>query len=169
MLYPSGMKDRRSTIRQEIKQKRPFHSMAQEAVVSLMRTVGVVTYEFEKVMQAEGITLQQYNVLRILRGAGEPLPTMEIGKRLLQQTPGVCRILDRLERHGLIKRVRGTEDGRQVLCSLTTTGRRTVDRLDAPVSALDMESMAPLGQSGQKELIRLLQKIRDGFRKEGQP
>jgi DNA-binding MarR family transcriptional regulator len=161
------MKEQRSTIRQEIKQTRPFRSTAQEAVLSLVRTVGAVMYEYERVAQSEGITFQQYNVLRILRGAGEPLPTMEIGERLLQKTPGVSRTLDRLEKRGLIRRARGRDDGRQVLCALTHAGLRIVDRLDAPVDTLDAASMAPLGDSGQRQIIRLLQKIRDGLRLEG--
>lgn len=162
------MKKVRSTIQQEIKQTRPLRSTAQEAVLSLVRTVGVVMHEFERVAQAEGVTFQQYNVLRILRGAGEPLPTMEIGERLLQKTPGISRTLERLERDGLIRRTRGVDDGRQVLCALTAAGRRAVDRLDAPVDALDDASMAPLAQAEQKELIRLLQKVRDGLRVEEQ-
>ena len=158
------MKKVRSTIQQEIKQVRPLRSTAQEAVLSLVRTVGVVMYEFERVAQVEGVTFQQYNVLRILRGAVEPLPTMEIGERLLQKTPGISRTLERLERDGLIRRTRGVDDGRQVLCTLTAAGRRIVDRLDAPGDALDAGSMASLAQAEQQELIRLLQKIRDGLR-----
>ena len=158
------MKERRSTIQQEIKQTRPFKSTAQEAVLSLVRTVGAMMYEFERVAASEGVTFQQYNVLRILRGAGEPLPTMEIGERLLQRTPGISRTLERLEKQGLIRRTRGLADGRQVLCALTPAGRRIVDRLDAPVDSLDNASMAVLDVAEQKQLIQVLQKVRDNLR-----
>jgi len=157
------MKERRSTIQQEIKQTRPFKSTAQEAVLSLVRTVGAMMYEFERVAATEGITFQQYNVLRILRGAGEALPTMEIGERLLQRTPGISRTLERLEKQGLIRRTRGVNDGRQVLCALTPAGRRIVDRLDAPVDSLDNNSMAVLDVAEQKLLIQVLQKVRDNL------
>lgn len=160
------MKARGSSIQREIKQTRPFRSVSQEAVVSLLRTASVVAYEFDRIAQEEGITLQQYNVLRILRGAGDPLPTMEIGERLLQPTPGISRLLERLERRGLINRLQGLEDRRQVLCSLTRSGRHAVNRLDGPINAMDEVVMAPLSDRGKGELVRLLQKIRDGLRAE---
>lgn len=152
-----------STIREEIKQARPFRSTAHEAAVSLVRTASAVVHQFDRLVQRDGITYQQYNVLRILRGAGGPLPTMEIGDRLVQQTPGVSRLLDRLEKRRLIRRTRSRDDRRQVLCALTPSGRRLLGRLDRPVDAFDTESMSPLTSREQTRLIDLLQRIRSGL------
>jgi DNA-binding MarR family transcriptional regulator len=157
------MKNRPSSIQREIKQTRPFSTVSQEAVVALLRTASAVAREFDRLTQQEGVTLQQYNVLRILRGAGEPLPTMEIGDRLLQQTPGISRLLERLEKRGLIRRLQGSEDRRQVLCALTPSGRRIVDRLDGPVNSMDEAVMASLNDRGRTDLVRLLEKVRKGL------
>jgi DNA-binding MarR family transcriptional regulator len=106
---------RRSQIQDEIKQRKPFHSLGQEAVISLLRTADVVRAHFEKQLAPYGVTLQQFNVLRILRGAGAGgLPTLEIGARMVERTPGVTRLIDRLERKDLVRRARGTEDRRVV-------------------------------------------------------
>jgi DNA-binding MarR family transcriptional regulator len=73
-----------------------------------------------EVVQPRGITLQQYNVLRILRGAGlGGLPTLEIGARMIEEAPGITRLLDRLERKALAERRRCPRDGRRVLCRIT--------------------------------------------------
>jgi DNA-binding MarR family transcriptional regulator len=157
------MKSRRSSIQREIKQTRPFSTVSQEAVVSLLRTASSVAREFDRLTQEEGVTLQQYNILRILRGAGESLPTMEIGERLLQQTPGISRLLERLDKRGLIRRLQGPEDRRQVLCALTASGRRIVDRLDGPVNRMDEAVMASLNDRGRRDLVRLLETIRRGL------
>lgn len=153
----------RSSIQREIKQTRPFSTVSQEAVVSLLRTASSVAREFDRLTQEEGVTLQQYNILRILRGAGESLPTMEIGERLLQQTPGISRLLERLDKRGLIRRLQGPEDRRQVLCALTPSGRRIVDKLDGPVNRMDEAVMASLDDRERKDLVRLLETIRRGL------
>ena len=75
------------TIHDEIQQTKPFASIEQEAIVSLLRTANFVHLQYEHLVQKEGITIQQYNILRILRGADQPLPTMEIGDRLVEKTP----------------------------------------------------------------------------------
>ncbi len=88
-----------SRIQQEIKQTVPFQSKAEEAAIALMRTADLVRRGVEAIVAPYGITSQQYNVLRILRGAGEKgLPTLEIAERMIEQTPGITRLIDRLER-----------------------------------------------------------------------
>ena len=85
------------SIRDEIKQKRPFRSSADEAVVTLLRTADRLRTALSSVVEPHGITLQQYNVLRILRGAGtDGLPTLEIAERMIGQAPGITRLLDRI-------------------------------------------------------------------------
>jgi MarR family transcriptional regulator, organic hydroperoxide resistance regulator len=149
------------SIRDEIKQTRPFPSRADEAVVTLLGTADRVRTAFSRVVEAHGITLQQYNVLRILRGAGEGgLPTLEIAARMIEQSPGITRLLDRLEARGLARRVRCPEDRRQVLCHVTEKARRVLDGLDGPVAEAARRCIAPLDASRTAELVRLLDAVR---------
>src|SRR5829696_3408168 len=112
-----------SRIQQEIKQNRPFTSRTQEAVVALMRTTDLVRRAIGAIVEPHGITLQQYNVLRILRGSGEQgLPTLEIADRMIEQTPGITRLIDRLETKRLALRERCKNDRRRVYCRITRDG-----------------------------------------------
>src|SRR5438128_7791686 len=107
-------------VQEEIRQRRPFPSVAQEAVVALMRTADLVRRHATALLEPHGLTLQQYNVLRILRGAGaDGLPTLEIADRMIEQTPGITRLLDRLEAKELVRRQRCPKDRRQHLCWIT--------------------------------------------------
>ncbi|HUQ82130.1 MAG TPA: MarR family transcriptional regulator [Gemmatimonadaceae bacterium] len=107
------------------------------------------------------VSWQQYNVLRILRGAGPSgLPTLAIGDRMLERTPGVTRLVDRLVAKGLVARARGTTDQRQVLCRATADGLALLARLDAPVDAADDFMMSALDESDLVALIELSDRIR---------
>ncbi len=152
-----------SPLRKEIRQGKPFRSRGQEVVVALIRTADLVRRVVGRVLEPYDITVQQYNVLRILRGAGEQgLPTLEIGERMVEHAPGVTRLLDRLEVKGLVRRQRCPEDRRQVLCWLTTAGTELVERLDEPVDSADAEAVAMLGPEEQERLLRLLDAVRAG-------
>ena len=165
MSYTLAMGDETSILQQEIRQRRPFRSLGQEATLGLMRTTDLVRRAIARLLEPYDMTPQQYNVLRILRGAGEEgLPTLEISDRMIEQAPGITRLLDRLEAKKLVRRQRCPEDRRQVLCWLTPEGRDLIERLDAPVDAADATAMAMLSQEEQKELIRLLDKVRAGLR-----
>src|SRR5215468_993641 len=119
MLVPGKPK----TLREEIRQSKPFESSAQEAILALYRTTDQLQRRFSKLVEPHGISLQQYNVLRILRGAGKQgTPTLEIADRMIEQTPGITRLLDKLERKKLVRRERCPEDRRQVLCWITKQG-----------------------------------------------
>ncbi len=108
----------------------------QQALVSLFRTTDAVRRALAAVLEPHGLTGQQYNVLRILRGAHpDPLPVMEVAERMMEQTPGITRLLDRLEAKGLVVRVRCREDRRQVHCSVTEAGLALLAGLDEPVPA----------------------------------
>jgi DNA-binding MarR family transcriptional regulator len=144
----------------EIKQTRPFRSRSQEAVIALMRTANVLTRRIEALCQTEGITHQQYNVLRILRGAKAPLPTMEIAERLVEQTPGITRHVNNLESSGFIKREQWAGDRRQVLCQITPAGLRVLERLDAPMDALDDAFGAQLTAEQLDSFIEALDLLR---------
>ena len=149
------------SIRNEIRQTRPFDSVADEAVVTLLATADRVRVALARVTEAHDITLQQYNVLRILRGAGEEgLPTLDIASRMIEKSPGITRLLDRLEAHRLVRRVRCPGDRRQVLCHATETARRLLAGLDRPVADAGRDLLAPLGPPRTAELIRLLDAVR---------
>src|SRR5436305_2090219 len=116
---PMGRKER--TTREAIGQRRPFRNRRQEAIVALWVTADRVRRRFADIFAAHGeITMQQYNVLRILRGAGpDGLPTLTIVERMMERTPGITALLDRLEAKGLVGRDHGQEDRRQILRTIT--------------------------------------------------
>jgi DNA-binding MarR family transcriptional regulator len=154
---------RRSRIQEEIKQRKPFRSIGQEAVISLLRTADVVRSHFEKQLAPYGVTLQQYNVLRILRGSSpDPLPTLEIGDRLIERVPGVTRLLDRLEEKHLVRRERCTEDRRRVHCWITEEGLALLAALDEPVDRADRECVSALSDGQLQLLIESLDAVRNG-------
>jgi len=150
-----------SQLQQELQQTRPFTSTSQEAMIGVLRTADLLKRLVDQVFTPLDITLQQYNVLRILRGAGpEGLPTLAIGTRMIERAPGVTRLVDRLEARGLVQRVRSTEDRRQVVCTLTRTGTKVLASLDAPVELADSTALAALTPDEQQQLVRLLDRVR---------
>lgn len=154
-------KTRQSLLKAEIKQGRPFHSPFQEGVLSILRTADVLRRRFEKHLVSYEITSQQYNVLRILRGSHpNVLPTLDIVQRMIEQEPGITRLLDRLESKGLVHREKCSEDKRRVLCRLTPQGMKLVNRLDGPVASLEKSSLGDLSKREAEELINMLERIR---------
>jgi DNA-binding MarR family transcriptional regulator len=150
-----------SKIQQEIKQSKPFHSRSQEAVVALLRTSEVVRSYFERFLEPHGVTLQQYNVMRILRGAGgDGLPTLDISSRMVERTPGVTRLIDRLERKGFVDRRRSVSDRRVVYCSLTPSGLAVLNGLDGIIDHADETALGSLSPEDETLLIELLDRIR---------
>lgn len=153
-----------SRLQKELRQRKPFRSAAQEATLALARTFDRVRRSMEATLVPHGITHTQYNVLRILRGAGEKgIPTLDVAERMVEQAPGITRLLDRLEAKGLVRRERCVRDRRQVLCWATPRGLELLTALDAPVDATDQRVMAPLSDAEKRELIRLLASIRAGL------
>jgi len=149
-----------TTIGREIKQTRPFASKGQEATIALLRTADVVRRRLSKVVEREGTTLQQYNVLRILRGATTGLSALEIGDRLIEETPGVSRLIDRLVAKKLVRRGRATDDRRRLECSITALGLELLDRLEDDVNHADAAPMDVLTRNEVRALIALLDRIR---------
>ena len=151
------------TLRRELKQNRPFRSPAQEGLIAIVRTSDQLRRVLERVIDVQGITGQQFNVLRILRGAApDPLPVLEIGERMIEEAPGITRLLDRLEAKGLVSRARCLRDRRQVHCRITGEGLDLLKLLDGPVSAAEEAVMKPIGRAGQQQLIDLLDRLRAG-------
>jgi DNA-binding MarR family transcriptional regulator len=143
--------------------KRPetFRSREQQATLGLLRTADAVKRSLAQVIEPHGITPQQYNVLRILRGAGpDGLPTLSIGERMIEQTPGVTRLVDRLERKDLVARTPCPKDRRRVFCRITQKGLDLLEELDDPVNRWDAQAVAVLPPSELDSLIDLLDRVR---------
>ena len=154
---------RRSPLQSEIRQTRPFASLEQEGVLGLLRTADLVRRRLASVVEPQGLTLQQYNVLRILRGSrAEGLPTLDIAARMIEQTPGITRLLDRLEAKGLVRRQRCPHDRRQVLCFITKPSLALLRALDSVVTSLDQSALGGLKRADTVSLVRLLDAVRAG-------
>ncbi|HUQ46414.1 MAG TPA: MarR family transcriptional regulator [Gemmatimonadaceae bacterium] len=161
------MPTKTSALREELKQTRPFHSAAHEALLSVLRTAALVQRITAQVVEPSGITVQQYNVLRILRGAGEAgLPTLAIRDRMIEEAAGITRLLDKLESAGLVIRERSTPDRRQVLCHITSAGLALLARLDAPIDAMTESAFATLSDPEKATLAELLGAVRVACRGE---
>lgn len=153
------MADATQKLLEELKQTRPFDTKQQAAQISILRTADVIRRRVNQLLDPYGITMQQYNVLRILRGADKGLATLSIGERLIEQTPGMTRLIDRLEAKQMVERRRSQDDRRQVLCFLTDTGKLLLDKLDQPIVHLPRELLTSLDDHKCDELISLLAMI----------
>ena len=156
-----------STLRDEIQQPRPFRSLEEEAALNLHRTAQLLADRSEAKLREHGLAPNQYNILRILRGAGDGgLGRNEIRERLLSRMPDVTRLLDKMEDMGLVMRVRSTSDRRCVPTVLTEKGRALVDALDEPVAAMQHEQFGHLTPGQLHSLIEILTLIRAQLPKE---
>jgi MarR family 2-MHQ and catechol resistance regulon transcriptional repressor len=153
-------------LQHELKKKRPFESLEQEATLALLRTNDQIQICFARLFREFGLTPSQYNVLRILRGEGKPLPILEIAQRTVTVVPGITGLIDRLEQAGHVKRERCLEDRRVIYVALTELGKETLASLDAPVVELHAKLMKNVTQAELKELIRVLDTVRRGVSEE---
>ena len=152
---------RASAVQQEIRQSRPFASVWHEAAVALLRTASVVRRAVERVVEPFGLSLAQYNALRIVRGSGTAgIPTLAIRERMLEEGTTITRLVDKLEEAGLLRRERAAGDRRQVICYATDAGRQLLDRIDPLVDSFDQEAIATLSEGEADELVRLLDLVR---------
>ncbi len=147
-------------LQHELKKRRPFESPEQEAILNLLRTNDQFDNRFGRLFREHGLTSSQYNVLRILRGEGKPLPCLEIAERMIQVVPAMTGLLDRLEQQELIRRRRSTEDRRVIYVELTDKAAALLRTLDEPVSKLHHKLVGHLTKAELKELSRLLEKAR---------
>jgi DNA-binding MarR family transcriptional regulator len=146
-----------SVLQEELRQTKPFRSLEHEASLSIERTAAVLRHELAETLKSLGVTPAQYNVLRILRGAGAAgLCRHEIGDRLVAQVPDVTRLLDRMEDGGLVTRERSLEDRRLVRTHITEEGLRLLARADEPLVALHDRQLAQLTEAQLRTLIDLL-------------
>jgi MarR family transcriptional regulator, organic hydroperoxide resistance regulator len=158
---PATKQSRRSAIQAEIAQRKPFGSLAQEATIALLRTASVVRRAIARVVEPSGLSLAQYNALRIVRGAGAGgIATLAIRDRMIEEGTTITRLLDKLDEAGLIRRERSFPDRRQVTCYTTDAGRKLLDRLDPRVDERDAEATAALTDDELESFIGMLDTIR---------
>jgi len=144
-------------LKSEIRQTKRFTSLEQEAQLSIDRTAAVLSHDFAEALKPHRITRTQYNVLRILRGAGAPgLCRADIRERLVAQVPDVTRLLDRLEQLRLITRNRDAGDRRLVTTRITEKGMTVLGRLDKPVAEIHRKQLGHMSERKLRELIDLL-------------
>jgi DNA-binding MarR family transcriptional regulator len=159
--YPSPAEPGRRplTIEDEIGQRRPFRTQRHRAMVNLLFTYGWLTERLRERMTEHGVTLQQYNVLRILRGAAEPISTSVIRDRMLDRMSDTSRLVDRLEKKGLVHRCPCATDKRLVDVSLTGPGAELLDRIDRTENDF-LSLVSGLSETQASELSKLLDRLR---------
>ncbi|MCS7024259.1 MAG: MarR family transcriptional regulator [Bryobacteraceae bacterium] len=146
-----------------IRQAKPFQSLEEEAYLNLLRAADVLLRREALLLSRYQMTHAQYNVLRILRGAGAAgLPCGEIASRMITHDPDITRLLDRLERRGYVQRSRESSDRRVVIAKITPAGLDLLSQLDAPVSALHRRNLAMLSPAELRQLIELLERATEG-------
>ena len=150
------------TLRAELKMTRPFKSVEEEAILSIARTAAVIEHSAADAFKPFDLTVTQYNVLRILRGAGsDGLCRNEVGERLVTKVPDVTRLLDRMEAAGLIVRERGSRDRRYVATRITDKGLKLVEQIDLELPAIHGRQVGHVSQKRLRDLISILEEIRN--------
>ncbi len=143
------------------KERKPSSTLEQEAYLSLLRTSDALARGAEEVIKPFGLSGTQYNILRILRGAGaHGLCCHEAAERMLTHDPDITRLLDRLERRGLIVRARASSDRRVITAQITPEGLRILAKLDKPIEECHRRQFGHLGPRRLAQLIELLNSAR---------
>lgn len=150
-----------SRLHDEIKQRKPFRSVREEAVLNIARTAALLEHETAQALKPYEITPTQYNVLRILRGAGpEGLCRNEVGARLIRPVPDVTRLLDRMEELGLIARHRSGTDRRYVTTTVARKGLDLLASLDTVIDGIHRAQVGHLSEGRLRTVVDLLNEVR---------
>lgn len=150
-------------LQHEIHQTKAIRLPEEEATLNIVRTADVLMQALSDVLKPHLLSPTQYNVLRILRGAGgSGASCKEIGVRLVARDPDITRLMDRLEQRGLVTRDRAKQDRRVVTHRLTGAGLDLVNELDRPIEALHYKTMGHMKAPKLRELVRLLEQVRAG-------
>jgi DNA-binding MarR family transcriptional regulator len=147
------------TIRETIKQTRPFDSVKTELVLTLMRTTDRVQEAANRSIVAAGLSGAQYNVLRILRGCPPGLQTHEVCGRMVARAPNITRLVDKLEKKGLLTRSRSRKDRRVVTLRITRAGLRLLETLETPIRTATHQATAGLDDGETARLLVLLNRL----------
>lgn len=150
------------SLQEEIRQSKPFEHVGDEALLSILRTATVLEHGLTEALRPHGITHTQYNVLRILRGAGgRGLCGREIAERLISRVPDVSRLLDRMEEAGLLRKERDSGDRRHVTARITPKGRRVLAQATPELAAFGRGRTDRLAPRALEALVRALGAIRE--------
>jgi DNA-binding MarR family transcriptional regulator len=151
-----------SRLQVELKQTKPFASPVAEAFVAVVKTADLLLRQLDLKLIGQGVSHQQYNVLRIARGAGSAgIPTLAIGERLIECAPGMTRLLDRLDEKGLVRRERCKQDRRQVLCYITSKGEQILAEVEPLVQGLAERAFEQTPPAELESFIETLEHIRE--------
>ncbi|MGO8818759.1 MAG: MarR family winged helix-turn-helix transcriptional regulator [Terriglobia bacterium] len=155
LIMPSKLKD-------EIKQGKPFESLESEVLLNLMRTADALARGGEEILKLVGLSPNQYNVLRILRGAGEQgLCCREVADRMITRDPDITRLVDRLERRGLLTRSRDSKDRRIITVRITLAGLKTLKELDRPMEEYNRNRLSHMDKADLRKLLEMLEALRE--------
>jgi DNA-binding MarR family transcriptional regulator len=155
-------------LQHELKKRKPFESLEEEAALNIVRTSDQLQHRTAQLLREHDVTSSQYNILRILRGEGKPLPILEIASRTVAVVPGITGLIDRLEQAGFVQRERCANDRRVIYVALTDRGSKVVAALDEPVIAWHRALLSRFSHAELKELIRLLEKVRGALAEAGE-
>ena len=150
----------KSLLQRELKKQNSFDSLEQEASLNILRTNDELQNRLGRFFREYGLTSSQYNLLRIIRGEGKPMPSLEIAERMIQVVPAMTGLIDRLEKQGLVERRRCVDDRRVVYIEITEKAKKLLERMDTPILALHEELMGHMTKAELRELSRLLEKSR---------
>ncbi|MFN3193107.1 MAG: MarR family winged helix-turn-helix transcriptional regulator [Aureliella sp.] len=149
-----------TTLRSELKKRKPFDSVEQEATLALMRTSDLLENRLARLLREYGLTLTQYNVLRILRGEGKPMPCLEVAERMIQVAPAITRVIDQLLKLKLITKTQSDQDRRVFEVELTPNAAKLLKKMDQPVLDLHASLLSGVKKSDLRSLIQALELIR---------
>ncbi len=150
------------SLQKELKKRGPFDSVEQEAMLALMRTTDLLENRLARLFRDYGLTLTQYNVLRILRGEGKPMPCLEIAERMIQVAPAITRVVDQLLKLELITKTQSSSDRRVFEIELTPAAAKLLKRMDQPVLDLHASLLKSVNKSDLRTMIRTLGVVRSG-------
>lgn len=151
-----------SRLQVELKQTKPFASPVAEAIVAVIKTADLLVRLLDRKLIGLGLSHQQYNVLRIVRGSGAAgIPTLAVGERLIECAPGMTRLLDRLEEKEMVRRERCKHDRRQVLCYITGKGERLLEEIQPLIDGLAERALEQIPPAELEAFIETLEHIRE--------
>ena len=149
-------------LQNEIKQQKPFPSLEGEAYLNLLRTADALARDMEEILKPAGLSGTQYNVLRILRGVGEQgLCCRDVAERMITRDPDITRLLDRMERRGLLARSRDSRDRRVITVRITAAGHKLLKDLDGPMAEYNRKLLSHMDKADLRKLVELLEAARE--------
>ncbi len=154
-----------ASLREELKKRDPFDSLEQEAALAILRTSDLLENRASRLFREHGLTATRYNVLRILRGEGKPMPCLGIAERMIQVAPAITRVVDQLVDRGLVTKLQCPQDHRVFHVALTASARKLLTKLDQPLLDLHEQLMKGVPKAELKNLIATLESIRESIAK----